>query len=317
MKIDLKRVADLLIQHDDILILIHRHPDGDTIGSGYALCRALQKMGKRARVECADIVPERYDYITSFVKTEEFEPSFITVVDVADYKLLGEKYASIVDSIDLCIDHHASNNLFAKENYVCSTAAANCENIYRLIDLLGVEFDKNIAEALYTGIATDTGCFRFSNTTAETHIIAAKLIGYDMDMAYINRIMFDTKTKNRIMVERLALDSMEFYFDDRCAVITITKEMRKESETNEDDLEGITALPTQIEGVLVGITIRERDGGIFKASVRTYDPINASEMCAGFGGGGHARAAGCELHGSLEEIKSQLLAVTAEKLGVK
>src|ERR1035437_8174803 len=279
MKIDLLQVADLLQKNDDILILIHKYPDGDTIGSGYSLCRALQKMGKHARVECADKIPLRYNYITSSVDVEEFEPKFFVAVDVADEKLLGDKFALLWEKIDLCIDHHGSNTMFAKYSYVNSSAAANCENIYRLLDLLKIEFDTNIAEALYTGISKDTGCFKFSNTTAEAHKITSKLMGYNMNIADINRIMFDTKTKNRIIIEGLALDSIEFYYDDRCAVITITREMRNISETLGDDLEGITSLPTQIEGVLIGITIRESVDGTFKISVRTYAPINASEMC--------------------------------------
>ncbi|OJU18367.1 MAG: hypothetical protein BGN88_04555 [Clostridiales bacterium 43-6] len=316
MKTDLKDAVQLLSENDNFLILIHKNPDGDTIGSGYALCRALQKAGKHARVECSDSIPERFQYISSSVETEDFTPGFVVAVDVADTKLLGDKFDETVQ-IDLCIDHHGSNTHYAKHNYVNSTSASNCENIYHVIRLMGIEQDAEMAKALYTGIATDTGCFKFSNTTAQTHIIAAELMEYDINIADINKVMFDTKTKSRVAVEKLALENMEFYFDDKLALITITKEMREISESDGDDLEGITSLPTQIEGILIGLTIRERSDGTYKVSVRTYDPINASNMCRTFGGGGHARAAGCEMEGDLQSVKDRLLTVSAQMLGVK
>ena len=175
--------------------------------------------------------------------------------------------------------------------------------------LLGVEVDANMALALYTGISTDTGCFRFSNTTAKTHRIGADLIELGIDSAEINRVMFETKSRIRVELERMALDAMQFHFDDRCAVIVITREMYEKTGCKDEDLEGITSIPRSIEGVIVGVTLREREQGGFKISVRTYPPVDAAEICKRVGGGGHIRAAGCQLGAefSTEDAVNEML----------
>lgn len=313
-KIALQTVAQRLKEMDDVQILIHNFPDGDTIGSGYALCKMFQGLGKRAFVTCAQEVPSRYAYITDAVEKQEFTPKFIVAVDVADMKLLGAGYEQYEGKIDLCIDHHPSNLGYAAQTYVDGTAAATCEIIYDLIiEILG-SVDMDMANALYTGIATDTGCFKFTNTTPKTHVIAAELMKTGIPFGEINRIMFDTKAKSRLMIETMAMDGIEFACDDRCALITVTTEMIQSTGARDDELEGITALPRQVEGVVLGITIRQRGENEYKISVRSHEPVDASAFCKQFGGGGHARAAGCEMQGSLAEIKKILLAAANKTL---
>ena len=177
----------------------------------------------------------------------------------------------------------------------------------------GVEIDKVIADNLYTGIVTDTGCFKYQNTTSNTHIIASKLIECGANYYEINRIMFDTKSFARLKVEQQAVDNIEMYFNNRCALMTITAEMQ--SMVTPDELEGVTPIPRQIEGVLIGVTIREKIEGKFKCSVRTHEPIDASEICATLGGGGHNRAGGCEILGTLDEAKQKMLKAISDYLG--
>ena len=307
MKIELETAVDRLKSFDDVLILLHHFPDGDTIGCGFALCRALQSIGKRARVECCDEISSKCGYITSTIENQQFEPKHIVAVDVADTKLLGSLCDVYGERVELCIDHHASNLDYAKETYVDANSAAACEIIYEIILKLGVEIDEKIAAALYTGIATDTGCFKFTNTTARTHIIAAELINKGINYGEINRIMFDTKSKSRVMVEQMALNSMEFSHFDRIATVVISQDMLKKSNAEDFELEGITSLPRQIEGVIVGITLRERKDGKYKISVRSHEPVSASKLCSYFGGGGHERAAGCEIDDTLENAKKMLV----------
>lgn len=310
---DIKTVASFLKSRDYFLILSHASPDGDTVGSAYALCHALHKIGKKAKVGCADEIPRRYSYMTDPVEKQQFEHKTVVAVDVADTKLLG-KYESVYgDKIELAIDHHGSNKLYAEISYVNPEAAANCENIFNVICELGVEIDTVIANNLYTGIVTDTGCFKYQNTTAKTHKLAAHLIEIGARYYDINRIMFDTKSFGRLQVERLAIDSIEMHFDNRCALMTITDEMQKMAA--QDELEGITPIPRQIEGVIVGITMREKPDGRYKCSVRTHEPVDASEICALLGGGGHNRAAGCEIIGTLDEAKGKMLSAVAAYLG--
>lgn len=303
--------ADFLKQKDNFVILTHQNPDGDTLGSGFGLALILQKLGKKSTIICSDEIPEKYGYFTKFApQNADFnQKTTVVAVDVADTKLLGKLEAEYASKTELCIDHHISNVGYAAVTYLDSDAAANCECIYDLAKELSVEIDKNMALALYTGISTDTGCFRFSNTTAKTHRIGADLIELGIDTAEINRIMFETKSRIRVELEKMALDAMEFHFDDKCAIITVTREMYEKTGCKDEDLEGITSISRSIEGVMVGVTLREREEGGFKISVRTYPPIDASEICRRLDGGGHIRAAGCQLGAEFtaEQARAEIL----------
>ena len=310
----LESVAKTLLSKDKILILTHRSPDGDTIGSGYALAMALRKLGKNVKVDCTDPFPEKYSYFTDKLEKLEFDEEFVVSVDIADTKLLGEKLSDYADKIDLCIDHHGSNTKYAKEYYVEASAAAAAQVIAKLIRLMNVEFDKDIANAIYTGITTDTGCFRYTNVTAETHRIAADMIDCGAESGMINRLMFETKSRSRLEIERRVMDSIQFYLDGRCAIAYATIDMMKESGAVDNDMEGVSSLPRQIEGVMAGITLREKNNGKFKVSVRTTDELDASAICANFGGGGHKASAGCMITGTLNEAIEQIIEVVRQAL---
>lgn len=312
--ITLESAAKTLLSKDKILILTHRSPDGDTIGSGYALAMALRKLGKSVKVDCTDPFPEKYSYFTDKLEKLEFDEEFVVSVDIADTKLLGEKLSDYADKIDLCIDHHGSNTKYAKEYYVEASAAAAAQVIAKLIRLMNVEFDKDIANAIYTGITTDTGCFRYTNVTAETHRIAADMIDCGAESGMINRLMFETKSRSRLEIERRVMDSIQFYLDGRCAIAYATIDMMKESGAVDSDMEGVSSLPRQIEGVMAGITLREKNNGKFKVSVRTTDELDASAICANFGGGGHKAAAGCMITGTLNEAIEQIMEVVRQAL---
>lgn len=304
--ITIKEAARLLKENDRFLILTHQSPDGDTLGSGFALFRILSKLGKKARVVCGDAIHKKYSFLYEGIAFEEFEPEFLVTVDVADPVLLGGKYSHLADKVDLNIDHHTSNRLFARKTLL-EDSAATAELIYELAKELKVELDKDIAMAIYTGIATDTGCFKFSNTTAKSHLYAAELFDMGIDAAMINNLMFETKSKERLELERKAYEHLEYFFDGRCAVVSIFYDMIDGLGVDEGDLDGLASIPRQIEGVDVGVTIRERQPGIYKISVRTSDSLDASEICAKLGGGGHIRAAGCTVNGSYQQAKDMIL----------
>lgn len=308
--IDIKQAADFFGERDNFVILTHQNPDGDTLGSGFGLAMLLDRLGKRSTVICSDAFPEKYGYFTALApQNGDLKTATVVAVDVADTKLLGDLEAEYGKRIELCIDHHFSNVGYAEATYLDSDAAANCECIYELAKEMGVEIDKPIALALYTGISTDTGCFRFSNTTAKTLRIGADLMETGIDTAEINRIMFETKSRIRVELERMALEAMEFHFNDKCAIITVTRDMYEKTGCKDEDLEGITSISRSIEGVIVGVTLRERENGGFKISVRTYPPVDASAICKKVGGGGHIRAAGCQLGAEFtaEQAKAEML----------
>ncbi len=301
------QAAAKLREAQDIVILTHQYPDGDTLGCGYALCRALKALGKRVRVECADDIPEKYDYLFEGIETEHFEPQYVVAVDVADDKLLGALKETYQNRIALCIDHHGSNTEYADSLLLKANYAAAAMVIFEVISEMGVSFDSAIAECLYTGIATDSGCFKYANADAYTHRMTADLMDIGIRAEMINRVMFDTKSRARVELERLALEGMRFYNDGRIAIMPITLDMVDKSHARENDMEGLAPLPRQIEGVWVGVTMREKENGEFKISLRTGTHADASQICKSLGGGGHIRAAGCSIAAPLDEAIEQIL----------
>lgn len=313
MRIDVKKCAALLKEQDNILILTHAHPDGDTLGCGFGLCRALIKMGKKARVINADEIPKKYGYLYEDMPVYDFKENYIVAVDVATENLLGSIADVFSGKINLCIDHHGTNTEFAEMLLLEKTAAA-CETVYKVICELGVEIDKKTADCLYTGISTDTGCFRYASATSETYRIAAELMECGADNGYINRIMFETKTKTYARLERLAIESMQLYCDDKVAVITVTQKMYEQSGSNEQETEALAPLTRQVEGVEIGITIREKSDGTCKASFRTFEKVNAAELAKCFNGGGHPQASACRMNCSVEEARKALVEKCGEFL---
>ena len=307
--IDVMECVSLLKEFDNYLILSHRNPDGDTLGSAFALKRALDLLGKKSMVRCNDEMPLKYSYLWQGIDNSEIKFDKIIAVDVADKKLLGEEFeAKYGDNVFLCIDHHMSNREYA-ENLLLEDRAAAAVVIYEVICELGVEITPEIANCVYTGLATDTGCFMFSNTTPTVHRIAAEVMEKGADYTLINRLMFETRTLSYIRLEQMAVASIESHFGGKCAIMTITQEMFKESGSNESECDGIASIPRKIEGVKVGVTIREQTNGKYKVSLRTVEPFDAAKICANFGGGGHNRAAGCEFDCTLEDAKKQLLEI--------
>ncbi len=312
--ISIPEAAALLLEQDDILILCHRNPDGDTLGSGFGLLHGLKSLGKRVKLSCSDPLPEKYSYM--FQETSEyFKEKFVVAVDVADTSLLGDKLASYADKVDLCVDHHSSHRDYAKNLLLEGDSAAACEVVYLLLKEMKVAFSPLMADCIYTGIATDTGCFRYSNTTVRTHRIAGELMELGCRYSWINTRMFETTTRSRLAVEKEALAGLEYCFGDRCAIITLSRDMIEGNGSRDDELEGIAAIPRQIEGVQVGVTLKElKDRSGYKISLRTTEEADASKICSRLGGGGHARAAGCTVNGSREEARIAILsAIAAEQ----
>lgn len=304
--VDAAGAAKLLAAAKGVLILAHINPDGDTLGGGYALCRALRDLGKNARVLCADEASHHFDHLSAGLAQQDFEPDFITATDIAAPELLGKELkARYLGHIDLIIDHHTASNTGFAAHMFLKEAAANAENIYDVISALGVTVTPEIAACLYTGIITDTGCFRFQNTTADTHRIAAKLMETGFDYHGLNYKFFDFHTKNRVALESYAYGHIEYFYGGKVAMIALPKNVLKDVDS--EDINGLSALPRSIEGVEVGILLKEKDTDFWKASLRSANNIDVSKICAALGGGGHRRAAGCTLFGNKETVTEKLL----------
>lgn len=314
-RIDLNEAGRFLRENDCFLILMHGSPDGDTLGCGYALCGALQQIGKKAKAVCPDPIPKKFDYVYREVEQQEFEPQTIVTVDVADAKLLygmkelGEKAA-------LCIDHHVSNTEYAERLLLAPEYAAACELMFELLSSMPeVKITSCIADCLYTGIATDSGCFKYSNTSPQTHVYAAELMKLGADIVPINYAMFDMKSQGRLKLEQTVLSKIRYYDAGKIAVIDVTQELIDSIEgIDSEDVGALAAIPRQIEGVDIGICIKEKKPGLFKASLRSSENADVAAIAQQFGGGGHARAAGCAFECSLEEAERQLVWACAKAL---
>ncbi len=312
--VTLKGAAKFLKRNNNFIILTHASPDGDTLGAAYALYYGLKMLNKRAAVLCPDKIPQKFGYFISNTDMVADTGATVIAVDVADQKLLGDLRERFENKVELCIDHHISNTKYAKNLLLDCYASATCEIIYMLFKALKLKLDDTVAKALYTGIATDTGCFKYQNVTCRTHEIAAGLYGYKIDASEINRIMFDTKSKHLLMLEKMVLDTAQYHFSDKCVILCVTSEMQEKTGCSGSDLEGIASISRCIEGVICGITVKQTKEDEYKISLRTYDPLNASEICKKLGGGGHKAAAGATLNGTLDGVKEQILSAVSESM---
>ncbi len=304
----LPRFAQSLKLHDNYLILTHRRPDGDTVGSAAALCLALRKIGKTAYLFENTEMPRRLsDYFNPYKAPQDYAYENTISVDIPAYAQMGE--AEIFrGKLDFVIDHHTSNIMSAKKGKLVErSAAATGEIVYYLIKALDVSIDKEIAELLYISISTDTGCFKYSNTTAETHAIASDLISIGVNLEYINSEFFEKKRLARFEMERLVYSDLQFYCDGKIAAIYVSLEMREKTGATEDDIDDFSAIPRQIEGVEAGISLYEQSDGAMKVSLRTTSKVDAAKVCAAFSGGGHPRAGGCTINAGHKEAASLMV----------
>ena len=314
MKQTLSEIARRLAAMDRIAVLSHRSPDGDTLGCAAALCRGLQSMGKAVMFLCADPVTPRYAFLFEGMTLPEFAPEHVVTVDVAAPDLLGTLKDEWYPRVEVCIDHHGTNTMEAPAVYVDSTAAAACEIVFELLEQMGVALTPAIADCLYAGISSDTGCFKYQNVTPRTYRLAARLVELGARGPEINRRFFDTKTRARVEMEKRVYDSLHYYLDGKCACASITNKMKEEAGAGEDDADGLASLPRQIEGVLVGVTLVEKAGEGYKISLRAVPPANAAQIAAAFGGGGHPGAAGCRIQAPLAQAEAQIVAKVQEHL---
>ncbi len=308
-------VAEILRNCDNVTILTHKSPDGDCIGAGMGLCLYLRSVGKHANVVNSDGFPDRYDFLIGDYQPEEFTEQFVISVDISDTTLLGDELECYKDKVDLCIDHHGSNRFFAKKTYVDPSASAACLIIFELLEHMGAEITLPMATNLYTGLATDTGCFKFQNTTPAAHIAAAKMFEMGVDFEHINRKMFDIKSRSRILAEQRLVGDMRYFEDGQIGFLTVTNQAVNDFQIDRSELDAFAQIPLTVEGVRFGYTLKQQEDKpqLFKVSLRTTD-ADAAAICGEFGGGGHLRAAGCTIEGKPREVMAKLIEVTRKYL---
>ena len=306
-RLTVQEAAARLRQMNNVLLLTHVRPDGDTIGSAAALCQTLRDMGKTAYLLYNPEITDTYaPYAEPYWASEGFVPEHIVSADIAALNLLPDNAAAYASRVELTIDHHGSQEFFAAETCLDADAAACGEIIYRVIREL-TAVTPAIALLLYVAISTDTGCFVYANTTADTHRIAAELLETGIDVGPVNKVLFRTKSKTRLAMEARMVADMELYDGDRVVVMSIPLSLRQELHATEADIEELSSLAALVEGTDCGITLRELKPGRVKLSLRTGPRVDACAVCQRLGGGGHKAAAGATVDGTLEDAKALIL----------
>ena len=299
---------------DNVLLLTHVRPDGDTIGSAAALCRALQDCGQTAYLLPNPEITATYaPYAAPYWAPEDWQAEHIVSVDIADASLLPENAQSYRDRIELAIDHHPSQTFFARNTCLEADSAACGEIVYEIIQHL-TALTADIALPLYVAVSTDCGGFQYGNTTARTHRIAAALMDV-VDVAAVNKTLFRTKSRVRLAMESRMVADMKLFDHQRVVVMEIPLSLRQEMQATDADIEELSALPALVEGTDCGVTLRELRPGTVKVSVRTGPRVDACALCRILGGGGHHAASGATVEGTLDEARKAVLTADRKVIG--
>ena len=295
--------ARFLREHDNYCILSHRRPDGDTLGSCAALCRLLRAMGKHAHVLANEETTPRYRWLLEGLTVEQpGENDTLVSVDVASPQMLSREAKPHENGIALRIDHHGSASSFTPVELVDPEAGACAEIIYDLACELGVTMDAATADAIYTALSTDTGCFRFANTTEHSFLVAAECLRSGARTFQLNQELFETVSLTKLKMQSWIVEHMELFGEGKLAIVAIPLSAEKELGVTEDDMENISSFPRNIAGVCMAATLRETKDGKVKLSVRAVPGYDAAAIAAIFGGGGHKGAAGASTSLSMEEV---------------
>ena len=299
---------------DNVLLLTHVRPDGDTIGSAAALCRALRDCGQTAYLLPNPEITATYaPYAAPYWAPEGWQAEHIVSVDIADASLLPENAQPYQERIELAVDHHPSQTFFARNTCLEADSAACGEIVYEIIQHL-TALTADIALPLYVAVSTDCGGFQYGNTTARTHRIAAALMDV-VDVAAVNKALFRTKSRVRLAMESRMVADMKLFDHQRVVVMEIPLSLRQEMQATDADIEELSALPALVEGTDCGVTLRELRPGTVKVSVRTGPRVDACALCRILGGGGHHAASGATVEGTLDEARMAVLAAYRRVIG--
>ena len=302
-----------LLKFDKFAIVTHRRPDGDTLGSAALLCRGLRQLGKTAYVLENPERTEKYVPLhEGLTKAWAEEGDTVVCVDVASPNMLGAHFAPLQEKIQLRIDHHGSATLFTPFELVEPKTASCGEIVYGVLQVMGAKLDVPMAQALYTAISTDTGCFRYANTTAETLRVAADCKEAGADTFRLNQELFETNSLARLRLQGWLVENALFLQGGKIAICALPLSKEQELGLTEDDMENISGFPRSIAGVKIAATLRQETAETVKMSVRAVPGYDAAAICATFGGGGHKGAAGASMKMTMDEAVEAVKAAMPE-----
>lgn len=306
-------IGKILKEKDNFAILTHISPDGDAVGCSLGLYNALKGNGKNVCVIIDDKFPERFEFLPGSKSVLEYKNDIknydvVLALDCGDLDRTGNsKKLFECAKISINIDHHVTNTKFASLNIVEPNASSTGEIIYKLLKAEGYTISKNIAECIYTSILTDTGSFKYSNTTSKTMSVVGELIDYGIDFTAISDLVFASRTLEQVKLMSKVSSTIELYFDGKVSLLTLSNEMLKECGAKEEDSGEMVSIARDIKGVEVGIFIKEKSKDVYKISMRSKKYFDVKDIALAFGGGGHVRAAGCTIEGTLNEVKNKVL----------
>lgn len=312
----MSEVIEVLRKKDHFLITAHVNPEGDSIGSQLAMFHLLKKLGKKAVMVNHDRVPDNLRFLpgSSQVLSElpmDFIPATAIILDCPVMERAGTvtEHLSDIEEI-VSIDHHISNEYFGDVNWVDPGASSAGEMLYRLASEMGMEIDRDMAHAIYAAIVTDTGMFNYDNTSAETHSIAAELIRKGVSPKRMYSEIFEKRSAPQVKLLGKALSTMKFDEEGAVAYMVLTRQMFSEENVKSVSTDEFINYPRSVKGVKVAVFFKEsvENPGAINVSFRsTGDDINVDEVASRFGGGGHKKASGCVLKGTLDEVKEKIL----------
>jgi len=321
----MNNIIDALKGAKNIAILPHVSVDGDGLGSSIALALSLKKINKEVIVYLEEEIPSVYSFLPgkALVKTFDYKKSIagnpphdvVVALDTGDVERMGER-ADIFNGarVTINIDHHHTNSEFAFYNYVLPDASATGEIIYKVIKMMGLELDFDTALCLYVAIATDTGGFRFSNTSGITHQITSDLVNNGVNVAEISQQIFDNISLAKTKLMGAAINSLELFENGKIAFISITDEMLKAAGAKDEDCDGIVNIGRSIVGVEVSFVARQKLNGEVKINLRSKNYVDVAAIASMYSGGGHKKAAGFSINKNIDILKKMLLKDIGELL---
>ncbi|MBS4539893.1 bifunctional oligoribonuclease/PAP phosphatase NrnA [Clostridium sp. D2Q-11] len=306
-----------------IYLISHINPDGDSIGSLVALGSTLKEIYKdKVILIKSDNIPRKFNFLTNIETLSDLnvlnnirDNSVLITLDCGDISRIGEAY-NYIDKFKkiINIDHHISNTNFGDINIIKSDASSTGEIVFDIIKENNLLLNKDIANALYTAISTDTGSFIYDNTTSKTHRIVAELLDYDIDKDKIIYEIYQNRSMEKTNIFIQAIKHLEFFSNNRIGITVITKKMMNETNAKSEDLDGIVEFIRDTDGVEIACVIKELENDKVKVSLRSKSRINVSEIAEIFSGGGHIRAAGYTIESNVEVAKNKVLKEIIKRL---
>lgn len=314
---ELERALEFIHNYDDYLVVAHVHPDGDAISSTLAVGWLLRKLGKTFTMVNDNRIPNRLLFLNGandvLIREQDMLPAnrqyqAVICVDCADYERIGRISNWIAeDAAILNIDHHPTNDRYGAVACIREDAAATTEILFDLFVHGDIEMDEQVATTLYTGLLTDTGGFRYSNTTPHVMAMASTLLSYGVNGNQIADRLLEQMSLSQIQLIKRSLSRLSFSEDNRISWLWVTPEDMMETGALNEDLEGLVNYPRNIEGVDVGILFKQLDAERLKVSFRSTEKVNVAAVAKNFGGGGHVRAAGCTILKPLDQAINEVI----------